>query len=73
MWGQLDPLEELTLPPHNLQSRQRAYPGGLPREFEIPMPREPNARKVWTAQWSAKQKARSFCLAPCVLFGEAAR
>jgi hypothetical protein len=36
------------------------------------MPRETNARKVWTAQWSAMQQTRSFCSVTCVSFGEAA-
>jgi hypothetical protein len=42
-------------------------------EFEIPMSREPNARKVWTALSSAMQGASSFFLAPCALFGDPAR
>jgi hypothetical protein len=69
-------LEQLTQPTHNLQCRPRADLGpcwALPMELEIPMPREPHARKAWTALSSAMQKASSFFVAPCALFGDPAR
>jgi len=59
-----------------LQSRLRADLGpcwALPMEFEIPMLRQPNARKVWVSLSSAMQKARSFLVAPFALVSDPAR